>query len=1123
MLALLALFVSVAQAQTGLGTVKGTILDSTGAVVPGSQITLTNDATGVERRSQSSEVGVYEFPAVPIGNYTLTVEATGFKKFSGTFVLQAGQTVVIDSRMEVGAVDTLVEVTGVAPILTTVGTDVSDVKDAMRIQQLPLNGRDVRNLFNLTPGVEGGGVPRVNGLKVGSADMLLDGISLVDRFGGGLRAGVSPGLDTVQEYRIETTGSGAQYSRPATISLVTKSGTNEIHGGVFWTHRNNFGGLRARQRQDLFPPPGCEEAFCPPQYIRNEYGASAGGPVIKNKTFWFGSWEGQKLRQSRYAEAAMPTAAMWAGDFGQAVTGEGDPITIYDPYTSTAGGARTPFPLNQIPSSQITDFGKTMQSVTAEPTTDVNPFLGYNFTTYYPNTTDYYSYTVKGDHVFSDKDNISGRFTQSNFTNKLYGGRFGFPKPGSTDGPGTGRTIANIYSTFVRWNHIFSPTLLNEFQGSVNRAPKTSGTLADDTDWPAKLGLPNPFGATGWPSIYTSEYQFMYYGGWDADNRKDENLTAYQVENNVTWIKGKHSMRFGFRGRQEYNNIRELQQAHGSHSFYNDWTALYDAENDAPTSFTGLGFGSVLLGLPTYLSNQYNRGYFYFQQKELGLYFHDSFRVTPKLTLELGVRWDKWTVYKEKYNRLVNVDIYDFANKFEVITPQDTRMEDIPGIPSSVLESWSARGLSWKTANEAGIPSGLIPADNNNFGPRLGLAYRLADKWVLRGGYGEYFWTMPLSQILQTSRNNPPLNLRFENTVADKNGTIGWYALTHVPAPDDMTGGVEVPTEGVVAISPSARSMMPWDYRNWRDNRAQEWHFTIEHEVMKETAVRFSYIGNHGRDLEQRFAVNALESQWNYQARTGLAAPTSSTTQDQRRINKDWNFDAANHSGYSWSQSFQTEVERRYSNGLGFQWFYTFARVLTTSDAGGFTSGNGSINSTGGGAYQVPENIQILDAPNLSYSERLNLGYYNSANVPAHRMRWNGIYTLPFGRGKKYGTDVSRGWDAVIGGWELAFIGDWRSGNWLSVASSRYLFGDPTLSADERLLMTYGGRQQRLWFRGDMNPLLASDVDQGQRELERSQLLQRAGRLGSGYFRIQELHHHGARGAAVYRGLFQCP
>jgi hypothetical protein len=321
------------------------------------------------------------------------------------------------------------------------------------------------------------------------------------------------------------------------------------------------------------------------------------------------------------------------------------------------------------------------------------------------------------------------------------------------------------------------------------------------------------------------------------------------------------------------------------------------------------------------------------------------------------------------------------------------------------------------------------------------------------------------------------LNLRFENSVGDKNGTIAWHALTNAPAADDKTGGVQVATEGIVSISSSARSVMPWDYRNWRDNRAQEWNFTIERELMKDTAVRFSYIGNHGRDLEQRFALNSRESEWNYQARTGLAAPTSSTTADLRRINKDWAFDSASHTGYSWAQSFQTEVERRYTNGLSFQWFYTFAHVLTTSDAGGFTSGNGNINSTGEGVFGVPENIQILGAPDLSYSDRLKLGYYNAGTVPSHRMRWNGIYTLPFGRGKKYAGGASRGLDAVIGGWEIAFIGDWRSGNWLSVSSGRYLFGDPTLSADERLLMTFAGRTRRLWFQGDFNPALATNVD----------------------------------------------
>ena len=179
-------------------------------------------------------------------------------------------------------------------------------------------------------------------MKVGSAEMLLDGISLVDRFGGGMSR-VQPGLDTIQEFRIETAGSGAQYSRPATVSLVTKSGTNEIHGAAFETFRNNFGGLRARQRQDL-PIPG--QPFKQAQYIRNEFGASMGGPVIKNKTFWFFAYEASRLRQGDFARAQAPTPAMWEGDFSNAITANSEPITIYDPFSTKADGTRTHFTHN---------------------------------------------------------------------------------------------------------------------------------------------------------------------------------------------------------------------------------------------------------------------------------------------------------------------------------------------------------------------------------------------------------------------------------------------------------------------------------------------------------------------------------------------------------------------------------------------------------------------------------------------------------------------------------------------------------------------------------------------------------------------------------------------------------
>ncbi len=1055
-----------AQAQTGAGSVKGTVYDASRAAVAGARITLTNQATNISRDAESSAGGIYNLAAVPPGSYKLVVEAPGFKKWLGNFLLEVGHTAVVDPVLEVGSVETVVEVAGVAPVITTEGMAVADVKDALRIHQLPLNGRAITNLFVLTPGVEGAdpGSPRVNGLKVGSLEMLLDGVSVVDRFGGGMSR-VQPGLDTIQEFRIETTGSSAQYSRPATVTLVTKSGTNALHGGVFETHRNNRGGLRARTRQD---------GNIPSKLIRNEFGASAGGPVRlpwlydgRDKSFWFFAYEGLRNRQQRFQLDVVPTAAMWDGDFSQIIDTSGRRTTIYDPLTTDASGLRQAFPGNIIPRARLHPFYGVMKSISHLPTRDVNPYQGQNLAEFYPDLVNTDTITLKGDHRFSGQDSVSGTFSRSRRNAQLFGGRFGSPPLGVSDAFGTGRSDSRTYTTSLRHTHIFSPRLLNELLLAGHRSPHGSGTLADFTNWPDRLGMPNPFGVTGWPTMGAGIF------AWDADNRHDQNLTAYIVEDNATWNKGKHSMKFGGKVRFEYNNVRELQQAQGSHSFGGAWTSLYNPAGDQAVSFTGDGLASMALGLPTSLSDQFNRGFFYFQQKELGFYFHDSWKVTPRLTLELGLRWDKWTAYREKYNRLVNADLNRFTEKFEVITPGNTRMEDLTGVPPAVLASWARRGLTWTTARQAGFPDNLVPADNNNFGPRLGAAYRLTDKTVLRAGFGEYFWTMPLAQILQTSRTNPPLNLRFTNPLGSLDGT-GSFGLRTRPRPEFFVGQAGVDIAGIITIPPSAQSLMPWDVRDWRDSRAQSWHFTVEREIMRDTALRLTYVGDHGRDLEQRFSIGAREAEFNYQARTGRLAPAN---RDLLRANPNWSFRAANHTGYSNTHSLQAEVERRYSNGLAFQWFYTFTRSLTTTDAGGFTSGNGSINAIDG-QLETPERIQLLGAPDLSYDQLLRLSYYNSTQIPAQRIRWNGIYDLPFGRGRHFGRNTSGALDFLIGGWQIATIGDWRGGLWQSVVNTRYLFGDPTLKESERLLLTFAGLPRRLWFAGDFNPSLASNVSQ---------------------------------------------
>jgi len=376
------------------------------------------------------------------------------------------------------------------------------------------------------------------------------------------------------------------------------------------------------------------------------------------------------------------------------------------------------------------------------------------------------------------------------------------------------------------------------------------------------------------------------------------------------------------------------------------------------------------------------------------------------------------------------------------------------------------------------MPSGLYKPDWNNFGPRIGASYMLGDKTVIRGSYGEYFWTMPLSQILQTSRSLPPLNLRFRNEPNEKNGT-GTYTWNNAPQSDDFLENIVVETEGTIAISNSAQYQMMMTGRSWKDAHGRSWHATVEHEIMRNTAARFSYTGTQGRDLEQRFQNgNDQEQEWNYVSRMRENYP-SGTARDQLRKNPDWNGrHSVNKTGYSDTHGFQAEVERRFSDGIGFQAYYVYTSSKTTTDVGGFTSGNGAVNTTNGG-MSVPSFINLYQHPNPvgqvytsdpGYASLQELIYLNSANIPPHRIGFNGIVDLPFGRGKPVGGDVSSAVNQVIGGWQVAFIGSWRTGFRQNVNTSRGVFGDYLIDPGDRPEIQIYGNNQILWFKGDFDP-----------------------------------------------------
>ena len=1102
-LVVLALTVLPAIAQTGAGTVSGEVRDTSEGLVSGAKVTVTNSETGISRQVMTSQEGLYSFPALPIGPYRLTVEKEGFDTWAGTLTLYVGQSATVNAVLRPGSVNSVVEVTGAAtPIETTSGV-IGDVRESSQIRDLPLNGRDVGLLFGLTAGVESGsGGARVNGMKVGSLDINLDGVTQLDRFGGGI-VRVRPGIETVEEFRVETVGSDASFAEPATVIMATRSGTNQLHGAVYEYNRDNTVVAPTRLRSD---PLNVQV----PLLIRNEFGGYVGGPVViphlyhgRDKTFWLFDYEG--LREHRRSEPFypfVPTAAMWNGDLSNAVDPSVScdpagpnctpfgyaPIIIYNPKTTDPNTfQRQPFPNNQIP-GPLNQTASVLKSLTALPTNNNNPFIAPNFLSTYPDIRRTNTYTIKLDQNFTDKDRLSVRYTNSWLNNAIEGGYFANPIDTSS-GMGTSARDYYIHNVAVNYTRTISTTWLNELLVGVSRSAVHYGTSADSTNWPSKLGLPNPFGATGWPTMYSVEASGGCFG-WDSDNVHNQNLTSETIDDNATWTHGKHTIQFGFRGRREQNNVRENQQAQGSHEWDPAYTTNWDASSFGPTPDTGSGFAELLLGLPDFLSNQYNRGYFYFRQTQLGLYFKDGFKVTPKLTLSLGLRWDYWTPYSEARSRLVVPYNPETPGTFEVISLGNTSVDQIPGVPPAVLTSWKNVGLTWATANSVGYPSNLFRSIRHDFGPRLGVAYQINRNTVIRGAYGIYYVGMPLSLLLQSTRNTPPLNLRFVNNPFNNPNVPGGaggpnygnYPYIVTPAATDYLPTATVDINTPQGLNPYGNAATYWDPRAWNDEHQQTWNLTVERELPAQIGLRLSYIGTYGGNLEQQFSIDPREPVFNYSTRTGLKPPGQTNL---LRAVPGWGLIGINHTGFSRDHSAQVELRRKYANGMSFQWFYTYVRALTTTDPGGFTDGNTSINGGGGngrfggsGGATIPENIELLGEPNLSYNQRRRLAYFNNTTIPPHRITFNGIYELPFGQGKRFGRNVSTPLNFLIGGWQLAAIGTWNSGLWMGVDPRFVQTGNIRISGDKRATLNIVGATElyRQWFAGNFNPATVTTV-----------------------------------------------
>ncbi len=1010
----LIVFAAGALPQASIATVSGAVTDITGAVVPNCELTLTNTGTNNVLRTQTNETGSFFFAGVIPGAYRVKAESAGMQAFEATLTVQVQQSVVLAPVLKLGQTATAVEVKDVTPMVTTDTPTISHVLERQRIEQLPINGRSVYSLFSTVPGMEG---YRAYGNREGSQELTLDGSAMVNKSTGkaNYRA---PGLDTIQEFRAETNGSSAKYTRPTTIVLSTKSGSNQLHGSLFETTRNNAIG-KARARQD---------GNTTPTLIRNEFGGTVGGPVEipklysgKNRTFWFTSYEGYRLVSPSTKNFKVPTVAMANGDFSGLVDSQNRLTTIYDPWTTdTKTWKRQPFSyggrLNVIDPNRQSPLSKYLTSITPLPTNNINPLLDFNWTGVTEFSSRQWTTSSRFDHRFSDKDSFYARYTQGDYWEYQVNS-----VPMSDGGANNQLTTAPNKSLAMSWVHTASPTLFNELLTSGAYEFWYVAQKDRTTNFNSIMGLPNPFGTLIFPQIVTNGF-FAY----QPINARNAASAYYIVDDNVTKIKGRHKFEFGGHLRKDQvNMLPDQAQSAGSVNPLANYTGLYDpatnANSPAATRFTGNQTASMFLGLASDKAVM-NRGNFYGRSGEYALYFQDDFKATSRLTLRLGLRWEYWPAYHEKNDLILS---FSPEHRSVVLGSPIEKMIALGATFPSVVKQFEAYGVKLMSHKDAGMPRSLQDPNSKNFGPRLGFAYRAFDgpkSFVLRGGFSTSYWSIPMRTWASNVKSSVPLRGEFTYNPDDSSlapdRMPGW-SLRTIPSVVMGANSLNIiDLNNTSQITRGASTGLSYFAPHSVTPRTHQWNMTLEKEIMANLAFKASYIGSHSFGLEEWNNYNEVTPTYVWYTRTGTRLPTGELA---NMLIRDFDKSAYGNlkemrtTGWANFNGLQMEVERRFTKGVGFQFFYVMSNALK---AGG--------DATAGvipGTYmfqpgEVPDNFEARN--------RL-LNYRRDDTIPKHRARWNWIADLPFGKGKFIGGGVNKFLDKFIGGWQIAGMGSLAS------------------------------------------------------------------------------------------------
>jgi hypothetical protein len=1049
------LLVAGLQAQTGAGQIQGTVRDASGAVVPGAAVTLEHVQTKSKFQSTSSDVGFFVFPSLQTGEYILTVASTGMEIWQGQVILPVGQQAVVDPSLKVASVAGEVTVAGdVTPIVTTTDPTLATVVERERIEQLPLNGRAIQNLMTTTvPGLEGSASqPRVFGLRDSALEFVQDGVVLDDRNTGNIQAR-PPGLDTVQEYRVETNASSAKLDRPANAIFSTRSGTNDLHGSAFETGRNSGFGV-ARQRQDTFSKA--------PHLVRNEFGAALGGPVVlpklykgRNRTFFFAAWEESRQRQASTTTSAVWTQAMRQGDFSGLTDSAGRKIALYDPWSVGAGPTyqKAPFQNNQLPISKLSPLAKYLFSVTPLPTDPgVNPLVSANYQGLAPLIIDQRTLTFRGDHRIGDKDQIYGRYSrgQSDQIQRRVFNTAG--NPITLDGLWNRETYWERSNTqMASWTHIFSPSFSAEtvgtsslinWQYSLNQ-PSARQNIS------AQLGTPNPFDVNGAPFILNAGYGAYIVGSAAPPNAgvqfhgivpRSEYTKIFSVEQNYTLVRGNHQIEFGWRFRQENLDTIPDRPDQSDLSFDSLATALYDpatATAYGAVPQTGDNAANFFLGVASRYAQSRPPGPFNMHGRDTAAYVQENWKVNRNLTVNLGVRWEYLGPYRDS-NGVTSV--WDFKNKSLVDNATIAQLVQTGYTTQPIADGYAGIGVKWETPGQAGLPDGLVSVSKHDFGPRAGFAWNThlgGRTVVLRGGYGLYHFPIP-ARTFSELRLNPPLqgsySFDWNSSTQSPDGLPNYYirnAPSIIAGVNSTSNVLDINKPPTILPGVQITGLSP----DLPTSRAHQWNVTLEGEVTKETVMRVSWIGTAGRDLDmmQLYNYNPI-SNYVWYVTSGEPLPTGYYSNVVRRTYDQTtygNIRIYSKLGYSNFNGIQAELERRYSRGLAFQLFY----VLSNSSSTGALPSQGG-DFTANGLYQP--DIFLPGALPQNIDDRIRLlRYTRDIDIPQHRVRWNYLYDLPFGRGKKFVSHAGSVLDRLVGGWQIAGSGSTNS-RWFSLPTTNW-------------------------------------------------------------------------------------